>query len=50
MKRKATTEKQDSTGVREQRLKGFHENEPEMHAGRVLPWSYSLSPHFPILI
>ena len=35
--------------VREQRLKGFHENEPEMHASGILPWSCSLPPHFQIL-
>jgi hypothetical protein len=32
--------------VGEQRLKGFHENEPDMHAGGVLPWSCSFPPHF----
>jgi hypothetical protein len=32
-------------GVGKQRLKGFHENEPEMHAGGVLLWSRFLSPH-----
>jgi hypothetical protein len=32
--------------VREQRLKGFHEDEPDMHAGGVLPWSRSFPPHF----
>ena len=32
--------------VREQRLEGFHENEPDMNAGGVLPWSCSFPPHF----
>jgi hypothetical protein len=32
--------------VGKQRLKGFHENEPDMHAGRVLPGSCSVPPHF----
>ncbi len=32
-------------GVGKQRLKGFHENEPEMNAGGVLLWSRFLSPH-----
>ncbi len=31
--------------VGEQRLKGFHENEPDVHAGGVLSWSCSFSPH-----
>jgi hypothetical protein len=31
--------------VGKQRLKGFHENEPEMDAGGVLPWSPFLPPH-----
>jgi len=31
--------------VGKQRLKGFHENEPEMHAGAVLPRSCS----FPLI-
>ena len=32
--------------VGNQRLEGFHENEPDMHAGGVLPWSCSFPPHF----
>ena len=32
--------------VGEQRLKGFHENEPDMNAGGVFPWSSSFPPHF----
>ena len=32
--------------VREQRLKGLHENEPDMNAGGVLPWSCSFPLHF----
>ena len=35
--------------VREQRLKGFHENEPDMNAGGVFPWSCSLSASFQIV-
>ena len=31
--------------MREQSLKGFHENEPDVNAGGVFPWSCSLSPH-----
>jgi hypothetical protein len=31
--------------VRDQRLKGFHENEPDMNAGGVFPWSCSFPPH-----
>jgi hypothetical protein len=31
--------------VGHQRLKGFHENEPDMHAGGVWPWSCSFPPH-----
>ena len=31
--------------VREQRLKRFHENEPDMHTGGVLPRSCSVPPH-----
>ena len=34
-----------SGGVGNQRLKGFHENEPEMDAGSVLPASDSLPIH-----
>jgi hypothetical protein len=33
-------------GVGKQGLKSFHENEPEMHASGVLPWSCSFPPHF----
>ena len=36
--------------VREQRLKGFHENEPDMHAGGVLPWIWSFPSHFNIIL
>ena len=37
----------DASGrVGNQRLKGFHENEPDMHAGGVLPTSGSLPIHF----
>ncbi len=32
-------------GVREQSLKGFHENEPDVNAGGVLPWSCSFPSH-----
>jgi hypothetical protein len=32
--------------VGEKRLKGFHENEPEMHAGGILPGSCSFPSHF----
>ena len=32
--------------VRNERLKGFHENEPDMHAGGVLPSSGSSPIHF----
>ena len=32
--------------VRHQRLKGFHENEPDMNAGGVLPRGCFFSPHF----
>ena len=32
--------------VREQRLKGFHENEPDMNTGGVLPWGCSFPSHF----
>jgi hypothetical protein len=35
-----------SGGVGKQRLKGFHENEPDMHPGGVLPASGSLPIHF----
>ena len=40
-----------SRRVREQRLKGFHENEPEMHAGGVLffEWFVSVSLQYRIL-
>jgi hypothetical protein len=31
--------------VGEQRLKSFHENEPDMNAGGVFPWSCSFPPH-----
>ncbi len=31
--------------VRKQRLKGFHENEPDVNTGGVFPWSCSLPPH-----
>ena len=31
--------------VREQSLKGFHENEPDMNTGRVFPWSCSFPLH-----
>ena len=31
--------------VGEQRLKAFHENEPDMHAGGVLPWGRSFPLH-----
>src|ERR1700724_342295 len=31
--------------VGDQRLKGFHENEPDMHSGAVSPSSCSFSPH-----
>ena len=37
-------------GVGKQRLKGFHENEPEMHAGGVLRWSCSFPPHFNFIL
>ena len=36
--------------VREQRLKGFHENEPEMHTRRVLPWNCFFSFHFNFIL
>jgi len=32
--------------VRDQRLKGFHENEPDMNASGVLPRGCFFSPHF----
>jgi hypothetical protein len=35
--------------VRDQRLKGFHENQPDMNAGGVWLWSCSFPSHFPIL-
>ena len=31
--------------MRKQRLKGFHENEPDMNAGGVFPLSCSFPPH-----
>ena len=31
--------------VREQSLKGFHENEPDVNTGGVFPWSCSFPPH-----
>ena len=31
--------------MRDQRLKGFHENEPDMNAGGVFFWSSSFAPH-----
>ena len=31
--------------VGEKRLKGFHENEPDMHTGGILAWSCSFPPH-----
>jgi hypothetical protein len=37
----------DAAGrVGDQRLKGFHENEPDMHAAGVPSWSCSFPPHF----
>ena len=33
-------------GVRKQRLKGFHKNEPDMHAAGVLAWRCLFPPHF----
>src|ERR1700761_2618689 len=32
-------------GVRDQRLKGFHKNEPDIHAAAVWPWSCLFPPH-----
>jgi hypothetical protein len=32
--------------VRDHRLKGFHENEPDMNASGVLPRGWFFSPHF----
>src|SRR5260370_23410505 len=37
-------------GVREQRLKRFHKNEPDMHAAGVLPWSCLFPPHFNFIL
>ena len=34
----------------EQRLKGFHKNEPDMHAGGVLSWGRSFSSSFHIYV
>ena len=31
--------------MRDHRLKGFHENEPDVHAGGILPWIYSFPSH-----
>ena len=36
--------------VGKQRLKGFHENEPDMNAGGVFPWSSSVPPHFKLYL
>ncbi len=36
--------------VGKQRLKGFHENEPDMNAGGVFPWSSSFRPHSKLYI
>ena len=36
--------------VGKERLKSFHENEPEMHAGGVLAWSCFLPPHFKLYL
>jgi len=36
--------------VGKQRLKGFHKNEPDMHAGGVLPLSCFFSPHLQFYI
>jgi hypothetical protein len=36
--------------VREQSLKRFHENEPDMHAGGVFPWSSSFPSHFKLYL
>ena len=37
-------------GVREQGLKRFHKNEPDMHAAGVLLWSGLFPPHFEFYI
>jgi hypothetical protein len=37
-------------GVREQRLKRFHKNEPEMHAAGVLAWSGFFPLHFNFIL
>ena len=36
--------------VGEQRLKSFHENEPEMHAGGILPWICSFPFHVNVIL
>ena len=36
--------------VREQRLKSFHENEPDMNTGGVFSWSSSFPPHFKLYL
>ena len=36
--------------VGEQRLKGFHENEPDMNAGGVFPRSSFFPPHFKLYL
>ena len=36
--------------MREQSLKGFHKNEPDMNAGGVFPWSCSFPPHSKLYI
>jgi hypothetical protein len=36
--------------VGEKRSKSFHENEPDMDAGGILPWSYSFPPHFNFIL
>ena len=37
-------------GVRKQRPKRFHKNEPDMHAAGVLPWSCLFPPHFNFIL
>ena len=36
--------------VGKQRLKGFHENEPDMNAGGVFSWINSFPPHFKLYL